>query len=96
MAYMLSVQLSAMSNNVATGKVNGSALIYAPGTSSANSSGFASVSAVMTEADAALGANGNTVAQSGDRSAQEALKNALDNANNSRSFVQPAACPFTF
>ncbi len=38
MANMLSAQLAAMELNVYNGKVNGGALIYAPGTTSANRS----------------------------------------------------------
>jgi hypothetical protein len=50
----------------------------------------------MAEANAALGANGLTVAGSADRAYQEALKNALDKANNNLTFVQSAPCAFTF
>lgn len=95
MAYMLSAQLAAMELNVEAGFVNGSALIYAPGTTSANANGFATVNAVMAEANTELGTHGT--ANSGDawRSYQEALKNALDNANNNLTFVQPGpgSCP---
>lgn len=87
MAYMLSAQLAAMELNVRQGFVNGGALIYAPGTDSANAAGFATVNAVMAEADAALLANGNTTAAGADRTHQEALKNALDRANNNQTFV---------
>jgi hypothetical protein len=96
MAYMLSVQLSAMSNNVATGKVSGSALIYAPGATGANGAGFASIQAVMTEANASLGTSGLTTTADPVRTYQEALKNALDNANNNRNFAQAQPCTFTF
>lgn len=96
MAYMLSAQLSAMELNVLNGFVSGSSLIYAPGTSGANSLGFASVSAVMSEANAALGTNGLTTSGSPDRAYQEALKNALDNANNNLTFVQATPCSFSF
>jgi hypothetical protein len=98
MAYMLSAQLSAMELNVAHGFVNGSALIYAPGTTSANGAGFATVNAVMAEANVELAAHPDTTSgSSGDafRSYQEALKNALDRANNNLNFVQSSAatCP---
>jgi hypothetical protein len=93
---MLSVQLSAMSNNVATGKLLGTSMIYAPGTSSANAAGFASVSAIMDAANASLGTNGSTVAQSTERSHQELLKNALDKANNNINFAQAQPCTFSF
>ena len=96
MAYMLSAQLAAMELNVFNAKVNGSALIYAPGATSANALGFATVNAVMVEANASLGANGCTVAAGAVRSYQEALKNALDRANNNLTFVQSTPCSYTF
>ncbi len=102
MANMLSAQLAAMHLNVASGGVNGGALIYAPGTNSANALGFATVNAVMAEANTLLGTGGAAalVMLSGhpDRPRAEALKNALDNGNNNLNFVQPGpgSCPFTF
>ena len=87
MAYMLSAQLAAMELNVYEGFVDGSRLIYAPGTNSANSNGFASVNAIMAEANTELGLHGLTLAGDPNRSYQEALKNALDNANNNLTFV---------
>ena len=96
MAYMLSAQLAAMELNVFNGKVNGNALIYAPGATSANALGFATVNAVMAEANASLGVNGCTVLAGAARSYQEALKNALDRANNNLNFVQPTPCSYTF
>jgi hypothetical protein len=96
MAYMLSAQLAAMELNVLNGKVNGTALIHAPGTNSANALGFATVNAVMNEADAELGMHGTAYAGDAWRAYQEALKNALDRANNNKTFVQSAPCPFTF
>lgn len=98
MAYMLSAQMAAMDLNVNHAKVSSTALIYAPGTLSANSFGLATVGAILTEANNSLGANGLTVASSPTRTYQEALKNALDKANNNLNFVQdsPANCPYTF
>jgi hypothetical protein len=96
MSYMLSAQLAAMELNVYNGFVDGSALIYAPGTNSANALGFATVNAVMTEANTELGVHGTAYAGDAWRSYQEALKNALDNANNNYTFVQPTPCPFSF
>jgi hypothetical protein len=96
MAYMLSVQLAAMELNVFNNKVNGGALIYAPGTTSANSLGFATINAVMAEANAELGLHPTAPAGSAWRSYQEALKNALDRANNNLNFVQSSPCPFSF
>jgi len=50
-----------MKLNVINGYVSGSAMIYAPGTTSANGFGFASVNAVMAEADASLYSAGLTL-----------------------------------
>ncbi len=96
MAHMLSAQLAAMKLNVHNGLVIGGSLIYAPGTTSANPLGFATVNAVIAEADASLGADGLTLDGHPQRSSQEALKNALDRANNNLNFVQATPCPFTF
>ena len=85
-----------MELNVFNGKVNGSALIYAPGTMSANALGFATVNAVMAEANAELGLHGTAGAADSPDGYQEALKNALDKANNNLTFVQPTPCAFTF
>jgi len=95
MAYMLSAQLAAMELNVLNGFVNGGALIYAPGTTSANAAGFASVNDVMAEANTELGLHGLTPSGNAFRSYQEALKNALDKANNNLTFVRPGpgSCP---
>lgn len=96
MAYMLSAQLAAMELNVEAGFVNGNALVYAPGTNSANALGFATVNALMTEANAELTLHPTALAGDAWRTYQEALKNALDKANNNQTFVQPTPCPFTF
>ena len=96
MANMLSAQLAAMYLNVASGGVSGSSLIYAPGTTSANALGYATVSSILAEANASLIANGYTVASGATRTYQEALKNALDKANNNLNFVQGTPCPFSF
>lgn len=96
MAYMLSAQLSAMELNVAHGFVQENALIYAPGTTSANALGFATVKNIMSEANTELGLHGYTLSGDPNRSYQEALKNALNNANNNKTFVQPTPCPFSF
>jgi hypothetical protein len=95
MAYMLSAQLAAMELNVWNGLVDGSRLVYAPGVAGANVNGFLSVNALMSKADASLGVYGVTMSDSPARAQKEALKNALDNANNDRTFVQlsPASCP---
>jgi hypothetical protein len=96
MAYMLSAQLAAMELNVLNGFVSSSSLIYAPGTISANSLGFATVGAVMIEANSLLGAYGTIGASSSVRTLAEALKNALDKANNNLNFLQGTPCAFSF
>jgi hypothetical protein len=96
MAYMLSAQLAAMELNVYNGPVNGNAIIYAPGTTSANALGYATVNAVMAEANTELGLHSVTLAGRPYRAYQEALKNALDAANNNMNFVQPGPCGFSF
>jgi hypothetical protein len=96
MSYMLSAQLAAMELNIEAGYVAPGALIYAPGTNSANGLGFATVGAVVAEAEAELCLHATAFAGDPNRSYQEALKNALDKANNNLTFVQPTPCPFTF
>ncbi len=100
MASMLSAQTAAMYLNVASGGVNGNALVYAPGTNSANSLGYAKVSDLLTEANAILCTGGATklVLLSGNplRPRAEAVKTALDKANNNLTFVQSTPCPFSF
>jgi hypothetical protein len=99
MAYMLSAQLAAMELNVEAGKVSGSALVYAPclrNTAANGNSDFISINNLMTAANNALCANGNTTAGNADRAYQECLKTTLDKANNNLNFVQPKPCPFTF
>lgn len=95
MAYMLSAQLSASVLNVRNGFVNVDAMVYAPGTTSANALGFARMGDLIAEADAALAADGVVLSDSPVRAYQAALKDALDNANNNKSFVQagPGTCP---
>ena len=51
--------------------------------------GFATVSAVMAEANAELGLHGLTPASSPYRAYQEALKNALGKASSNRTLVEP-------
>jgi hypothetical protein len=96
MAYMLSAQMAAMYLNVRAGFVSASALVYAPGTNSANAAGFATVGDLLSEANAELAAHPTAYDGAPWRSYQEALKNAFDWANNNRTFVQPSpeACPF--
>jgi hypothetical protein len=96
MAYMLSAQLAAMKLNVIHQFVTATSLVYAPGTTSANLLGYATIANLMEEANTELGLHGLTLSGSADRSHQEALKNALDKANNNLNFVQSAPCTFTF
>jgi hypothetical protein len=96
MAYMLSAQLATMELNVANGKVDGGALIDAPGTESANELGFATVSDVMKGANEELGEHHTALSGEAWRSYQQTLKSALENANSNYTFVQPEPCPFSF
>ena len=96
MAYALSVQLAAMELNVFNGTVAGNTLIYAPGTTSANTLGYATVNAVMSEANAELGLHGLTKSGSAYRAYQAALKGVLYDANYNSTFVQATPCGFSF
>ncbi|HEU0210205.1 MAG TPA: hypothetical protein VFQ78_14655, partial [Candidatus Udaeobacter sp.] len=87
--------------NVLHGFVNGTALIYAPGLSAcgmsgASPAGFISINDLMSAANQSLAGHPLTQDGSPDRSCQEALKNALDDANNNKNFVQSSPCGFTF
>jgi hypothetical protein len=88
MRYMLSVQAAAMMLNVNHGFVSATALVYAPGVPSASPLGFTTVGALLTDARNALGGT--------DRPLQEAIKTAIDRANNNLTFVQPTPCAFSF
>lgn len=96
MANMLSAQLAAMTLNVRNGMVSGTAIVYAPNTPGASSLGFTTIDALMTAADAQLAAHPVTVSAGSDRTIQEAIKTALDRANNNLNFVQSSPCPFSF
>jgi FG-GAP repeat len=98
MAYMLSAQLAALALNVAVGDVSGESLVYAPGTTSANANGFATVNDLIAEANAELGSHGFVPGGSPARAYQELLKDALEAANANKTFVQPGpdACPPAF
>jgi hypothetical protein len=101
MAYMLSVQLTAMELNVRHGFVSGSSLVYAPcligtGTPGVSGLGFISINDLMTAANASLCAHGSTPSGDPNRAYQECLKNTLDDANNNKNFVQGSPCPFSF
>jgi hypothetical protein len=105
MAYMLSAQLAAMALNVENDKVDGEHMIYAPellqfGPTPAglNDLGFISIDDLVEAGDSELGSDGHNLTKTGSsfRAYQEALKNALDNANNNTNFVQPEPCGFSF
>jgi hypothetical protein len=97
MANVLSAQLAAMKLNVLHGLVGGSALLYAPACGNTGvDNKFITVSDLMAAADAALAADGYTPSGDPNRAVQEGLKNALEDANNNRSFVQSSPCAFSF
>lgn len=104
MAYMLSVQYAAMYLNMNVNSSSpstfGLSLIYAAGVPGAMSSGFASVNTVMAAAKQTLEENPLTLngdASTADiRRKQEAIKSALDRANNDLGFVQKQPCAATF
>jgi len=95
MAYMLSVQFTAMELNVLNGKVGGGSIVYAPGTD-ITANDFVTINQLLAAANTELGTPGHENTTSGTagaafRAYQEALKNALDKANNNLNFVQSAA-----
>jgi hypothetical protein len=111
MAYMLSAQLATMELNTTHNSpkygvnVNPNALVYAPAllnpafppTAGLNALGFITVASLMTAANTILLPPGNlTVGASTLRSYEEALKTALDSANNNLTFTQSAPCDFHF
>ncbi|MBL8898435.1 MAG: hypothetical protein JNM84_12435 [Planctomycetes bacterium] len=81
MAYMLSAQLAAMHANVLTGLVDPGCLVNDP------ELGTLSIRDLMNQAIAALCADGYTPAGDRNRARQEALKNALDRANNNQTWL---------
>ena len=101
MAYALSAQLAAMELNVRHNFVNGSALVYAPGlllysTAGLNSAGFISINDLMAAGAAEIQAHALTTSGSPDRAGQEALKDALEDANNNKTFTQSSPSTFSF
>ncbi len=101
MSYMLSAQFAAMVLNVESGFVAGGALVYAPQllpytTPGVNALGFISIGDLLTATNTELGLHGLVLAGDPNRAYQEALKDALDDANNNETFVQAEPCPFTF
>jgi SdrD B-like domain len=109
MAYMLSVQLTAMELNTLHGQNPADTLFIGANTVSAcaaagvtvtlvNSNGFTTVANLMSAANSALGVSGgnSTVGASALRTCQEALKTALDDGNNNKTFVQSAPCAINY
>ena len=98
MANMLSAQFTTIYLDVNIWGTNGGSLVYAPGTTSANALGYATLNNLMTEANTELGLH--AIALSGAsypwRSYQETLKNVFDNAANNLNFVQTLACPVVY
>jgi hypothetical protein len=87
-----------MALNVESGNVSANALIYAPGTMSANLLGFAKATDLIAEASALLCKQGSGLILSGhpDHDYALSLKDALASGNNNVGFVQPTPCPHTF
>jgi hypothetical protein len=97
MANMLSAQLAAMELNVRHNFVQGSALVHTGGCGNTGFDGsFITISDLMTAAASELCLHGLTPSGNQYRAYQECLKNALDDANNNRNFVQPTPCSFHF
>ncbi len=96
MAYMLSVQLSALQLSVLTNKLSLATVVYAPGVLSANAAGFITIGNLIQTANSQLGSYPQTYAGFSQRMVQEALKNAIDDINNNRASVVQAdgsRCP---
>ncbi len=85
MRYQLSAHLAAMKLNVIAGFVDEDALVYIN-----PAIGYKSIGDLTSMANDALGDSSST------RDYLEQLKNALDNANNNKNFVQSEPCPYTF
>lgn len=93
MAFMLSAQLAAMQLNVNHGFVDPTSIVYAPGVD--ENTDFLTIQDLMDLADSELDDHPDTTGDSEERDLQEAIKDALDNANNDTNFVQPDICePF--
>ncbi|MFN5135257.1 MAG: SdrD B-like domain-containing protein [Chitinophagaceae bacterium] len=92
MAYMLSAQLAAMYLNYEAGFVKWDSYLYTPGCGSLGEGNFNSFYGLYYTAIYNLWWYNYTPAGHLQRSYQECLKNALDNANNNLSFVQPQPC----
>jgi SdrD B-like domain len=99
MAYMLSAQLAAMELNVGATNVSGGAIVYAGtcGNTGINNT-FITISDLMSAAASQIQLHGLTTAASDpvNRPIQECLKNALDDANNNKNFVQATPCDVNY
>jgi hypothetical protein len=97
MANMLSAQVAAMKLNVASAGVSGTAILYA-GTcgNSGLDNKFITVDDLIAASAASLGLHPITIAAGPDRDYQECLKNALDNGNNNKNFVQSSPCAVNY
>src|SRR5207302_10849957 len=96
-AYMLSAQLAAMELNFRHGFVSRTALVHTGGCGNTGFDGsFITINDLMAAASAELCAHGYTPSSSPFRAHQECLKNALDDANNNKNFVESWACPVSF
>jgi hypothetical protein len=92
MSYKLSSHLAASVLNVTYGFVPAGSSVYAPGTQSANSAGFANVLDLFNEANAELAIHGTALSGDAWRSYQEALKNAFQSINEGGNFAQSTPC----
>jgi hypothetical protein len=92
MAYMLSAQLAVLYLNYEAGYLKSDSYLYTPGCGSLGGGNFSNWDKIRSQVDDALWSDGNTPAGNPQRSYQECLKNALDNANNNLSIVQPKPC----
>ena len=98
MAYALSAELAALKLDILNGFVDGTQMVRALGPNSANALGYASINALLAEADAELAQHGKTLVGSPFRAYQEVLKDLLAEVNQSKKVVvQPApSCPAPF
>jgi hypothetical protein len=86
-AHALSVQLAAMVLSVEAGFVSGSALLFAPGTNSANALGLTTVDALIAEVNAELGLHGTALPTDVWWTYQRTLRDILEAANSNLIFL---------
>lgn len=87
MAYMLSVQLATMRLNIEAGYVNKNNFYIPWG---------GTIADLVSDADAALAADGYTPSGDPNRALQEELKNYLDQLNNNANIVRNTPCAYSF